>query len=126
MSVDGVEGIPVSLEEVLEVRNGPLTEDQVWAILARGVAPLQELSDIAGKSSYLILNPVENNSFRFSGKLRSSAYGLIPSSVFILSNGSVRFTSLPPQFRLEAEQFLAPESRMSEIDFIPSDYSKVK
>lgn len=38
-------GIPVSLAEILEVRNGPLTELEILAVLDRGLPILQQLVD---------------------------------------------------------------------------------
>ncbi len=59
-----------------------------------------------------------------SEKLQSVDYGLIPSAVFILSNGGVRFTSLPAPFRMEAKSFL-PAEATDQPEWIPHDYSKV-
>jgi len=38
-----VENINVSLSEALEVRGGPLEENEIWGLLSQSVVELQEL-----------------------------------------------------------------------------------
>ena len=42
-NMPGKKPVHLSLSEVLEVRNGPLTEDELWALLCEGAVAIQDL-----------------------------------------------------------------------------------
>ena len=58
-----LKAVLVSLSEVLEVRGKPLSEPEVWSVLAKAVVAVQDAC-LHGKYIYELLNVVSLNAFK--------------------------------------------------------------
>ncbi|XP_068949418.1 tyrosine-protein phosphatase non-receptor type 13 isoform X14 [Petaurus breviceps papuanus] len=107
-SVSGrVDNMHVSLAEALEVRGGPLQEEEIWAVLSQSAESLQEL-------------------FRKVNTADPTALGFIisPWSLLLLPSGSVSFTDESVSHQ-DLRAFTAPEILQNQSLNSLSDVEKI-
>ncbi|XP_072478670.1 tyrosine-protein phosphatase non-receptor type 13 isoform X7 [Notamacropus eugenii] len=104
---DWTDNMHVSLAEALEVRGGPLQEEEIWAVLSQSAESLQEL-------------------FRKVNTADPTALGFIisPWSLLLLPSGSVSFTDESVS-HLDLRAFTAPEILQNQSLNSLSDVEKI-
>ncbi|XP_041126656.1 tyrosine-protein phosphatase non-receptor type 13-like [Polyodon spathula] len=119
----------VSLAEALEVRGGPLQEDEIWAILSQSVESLQELLRKGNTTRTSCVEDTRCNASAcgpmwISPDLAALGFIISPWSLLLLPSGNVSFTDENIAHQ-DIRAFTAPEILQGQSLSSLSDIEKI-